>query len=298
MKGKGFLPTIILLTVFLSLEIPEGLVSAPNDRQRGGSDSKEWIEGYSSLEISSGMNTGGGPKKHLYNSRNLENLRQAIPPRYVRVLDWKNYGVTGKSINKGILFTYSGYRNRRVFLAGNFNNWQPMPLIRNRLGIYYIILPVREIEEGVRYNSPDFVYRYKFLVDEIWTHDPVNKHRVDDGLGSYVSEFRLRNEEVNRQITVRILKEKVRGPERLVEFAIHLPDVKNLALVGNFNNWNTEHDLMSKGEDGIFRLRLRLKPGDYVYKYIADGRWLLDHYNPQTRYFKEIDELCSYIRIR
>ena len=119
---------------------------------------------------------------------------------------------------------------------------------RNMYGVYYFILPIREIENGKRYNSDENVYRYKFLVDGIWTYDRTNKNRVDDGLGSYLSEFRTSREDINQKISVRIIKEKINRVERLVEFAVYLPDVKNLSLVGSFNNWNPEHDLPVKNK--------------------------------------------------
>ena len=254
----------------------------------------QWVGGYSSRDAGSEQAPTGD---RVYPMHRLETLRRAVAPRYVRVLDWKQYGQTQKIENAGILFTYADYRADRVLLAGNFSNWQPIAMRRNKKGVYYHILPIREIEGGVRFNTRDYVYRYKFLADGIWTHDPTNKNRVDDGLGAYASEFRPAGEAVPRSITVRTLREARSGEERLVEFAIYLPDTKNLALVGTFNRWNPEHDLPIKGEDGVFRLRLRLKPGEYAYKYIADGRWIMDSFNPQTRYFGEIGELCSHIKI-
>lgn len=258
------------------------------------SGNSEWVGGYSSTDA--GSETPVGSAK-IYPLQRLEKLRRAVAPRYVRVLDWQEYDKTSQPVNKGILFTYADYRAETVLLAGNFSNWRPLKMRRNRKGVFYHILPIREIENGVRFNSRDHVYRYKFLVDGIWTHDPRNKNRIDDGLGSYVSEFRPTGEDVPKQISVRVLAQSRGAEDRLVEFAIYLPDAKNLSLVGTFNNWNPEHDLLAKGEDGVFRLRLRLKPGQYAYKYIADGRWILDQYNPHTRYFEDIGELCSHVSI-
>ncbi|MCB1309329.1 MAG: glycogen-binding domain-containing protein [Leptospiraceae bacterium] len=234
-----------------------------------------------------------GREETVYTLQQLESLRQAIKPRFVRVLNYRHYANSREYLEKGILFTFEGYRSERVFLAGDFNNWRPVPMFRNRMGVYYYILPVREIEKGERVD----MYRYKFQVDGIWTHDPTHRTREDDGLGGYISHYYLENPDINRTITVRILDEKEDLPERLVEFAIYLPEVDNLSLVGSFNNWNPEHDLMIKGEDGIFRLRKRMRPGDYVYKYVADGKWILDRYNESTRYASDIQELCSYLEI-
>lgn len=253
----------------------------------------DWVNGYNSTEAGLEEPLETGRRQTLYYLENLEKLKKAVPPQYVRVVDWRSYGSGKNVLVKGILFTCEAYRSKNVYLSGDFNNWGRMTMIRNSNGVYYMVLPVREIEQGERVAT----YRYKFLVDGIWTFDRENKHKVEDGLGGYMSEFRLQHEDVQRQITVRLLKEATRGKERLVEFAVYLPDVDNLSLVGSFNNWNPEHDLPVRGDDGIFRLRLRLRPGEYIYKYVADGKWVLDPFNPETRYHKGISELCSFLRV-
>ncbi len=248
---------------------------------------------YNSRDVGLEDNFDTGRSEPVYNLEHLERLRRAVSPRYVRVMDWSHYRASGQMLLRGILFTYEGYRAQKVFIAGDFSNWKLIPMRRNQRGVYYHVLPVREIEAGNRLKD----YSYKFLVDGIWNHDPSHPNTRDDGLGGYVSRFHLEKEDVPRQISVRILKEVRTGADRLVEFAIYLPNIENLALVGNFNAWNPEHDLPVKGPDGIFRLRLRLKPGEYVYKYVADGRWMVDPFNPDTRFDPQIGELCSFLSI-
>jgi len=248
-----------------------------------------WIGSYNSQ--SAGLEDS--QEARVYTTFQLSRLRRAVTPRYVRILDEDLLAAGTNPMQRGILFTCEGYRSREVFLSGDFNNWGRLRMNRNSMGVYYVVLPVREIESGRRI----YRYHYKFVVDGIWKHDPMNKNYVDDGLGGVISEFNLDREDINRLATVRVLSEGRRMNERLVEFAIYLPDVENLSLVGNFNDWNPEHDLLVKGQDGIFRLRLRLRPGEYVYKYIADGRWVLDPYNPETRFHETLDELCSYIKL-
>jgi hypothetical protein len=43
---------------------------------------------------------------------------------------------------------------------------------------------------------------------------------------------------------------------------------------------------------------LRLRPGGYVYKYVADGKWMLDKFNEETRYHRGIGELCSFLELK
>lgn len=255
----------------------------------------DWVGGYNSAEAGLEDALDTGRRKRVYSLHNIETLRRAVRPRYVRIVNSRHYAQGSRQyLEKGILFTFASYRSRKVYLSGDFNNWGLIPMRRNRMGVYYHVLPVREIEKGETIEK----YRYKFQIDGIWAHDPSHPNRVDDGLGGYISEYLLDDMDVDRQISVRVLKELKRGEERLVEFAIYLPGVENLSLVGDFNNWNPEHDLMSKGTDGIFRLRLRLRPGEYVYKYVADGKWMLDKYNENARFHQGIGELCSHLDLK
>lgn len=228
----------------------------------------------------------------IYSIQVLRSLRRSVPPRYVRILDWQAYGAGQPVLKKGILFTYAAYQARRVFLAGDFNNWQLMPMERSRGGVFYTVLSPREIEKGQRIDR----YRYKFRVDGLWVADPGNRTYEDDGMGGTMSVYYLEGEDVNKQTTVRILSEESPGKEKLVEFSVYKPAASNISLVGNFNRWNPEHDILDKGEDGVFRLRLRLGPGEYLYRLVVDGVWQLDPYNPDTRGC-EGQDLCSYFAI-
>ena len=60
-----------------------------------------------------------------------------------------------------------------------------------------------------------------------------------------------------------------------------LPDYqrsKRVFLSGSFNGWSTLKGLMKK-TDGGWLLDIKLAPGAYEYKYIADGRWIIDPNN-------------------
>jgi 1,4-alpha-glucan branching enzyme len=84
---------------------------------------------------------------------------------------------------------------------------------------------------------------------------------------------------------------------KLVEFRIYMPEANTIALVGDFNQWNPEHDYLYKESTGRFILRKKLKPGEYLYNYIADGHTIMDTFNSETRYRVETDDLCSYLKI-
>lgn len=251
---------------------------------------EDWVGSYDSEALEE---EGAGAR--VYSLETIERLRRSVSPRYVRVLDFRSREV----LQKGILFTYHALQAQSVSLAGDFNGWKLLPMKRNKNGVFYFILPVREIEGGRRILT----YRYKFQSAGIWLDDPRNSQRTDDGLGGYVSLFELEQEDVNRQVSFRVIREAGRKRDRLVEFAVHEKalstalrrgTVRNVAIVGDFNGWNPDHDWLEKGPDGIFRLRMRLNPGEYSYQLIVDGNWIRDPYNPETRHHSMVQELVSY----
>jgi 1,4-alpha-glucan branching enzyme len=71
-----------------------------------------------------------------------------------------------------------------------------------------------------------------------------------------------------------VLREDPNGD---VTFVCNLvPAPRCVYLVGDFNQWNPTTVRMVPGKDGRFRAKLRLPPGEYQYKFVADGVWLND----------------------
>ena len=233
--------------------------------------------------------------KITHNFYQLMNLRKALSPRYIQVLNQRQYALTGKIVQKGILFSYGGPLSssiRKVSLAGSFNNWSEIPMQRNHMGIFFHILPVKAGSKQA-HNS----YRYKFVVDGSWQHDPNNPYQASDQMGAYYSIFYLDEGPINRLASVRVRKSNRKSTAYWVEFSVYLPKVRNLTLVGNFNNWNPEHDPMAAQGNGMFRRKIKLEAGEYIYKFIADGKWVLDIYNPETRFDPNIQELASFLKV-
>ena len=56
-------------------------------------------------------------------------------------------------------------------------------------------------------------------------------------------------------------------------------------LAGSFNNWNpADPKFVVKDEDGdgIFSITVKLQPGTYQYKFVADGKWIKDPASPDA----------------
>jgi 1,4-alpha-glucan branching enzyme len=60
-----------------------------------------------------------------------------------------------------------------------------------------------------------------------------------------------------------------------------MPSASQVFLAGQFNEWSPTATSLSKGDDGVWRVTLKLKPGKYEYKFVVDGsQWMEDPANP------------------
>ncbi len=61
-----------------------------------------------------------------------------------------------------------------------------------------------------------------------------------------------------------------------VRLTFYSPQARTVAVAGDFNKWKTNADLM-KGNDGLWSIELKLKPGVYSYSFVVDGQsWVAD----------------------
>jgi hypothetical protein len=59
------------------------------------------------------------------------------------------------------------------------------------------------------------------------------------------------------------------------------PDAKLVTLAGSFNKWNRLHTFFyRKGDEWV--ANVDLPPGQYQYKIVVDGNWILDPGNKAT----------------
>lgn len=56
---------------------------------------------------------------------------------------------------------------------------------------------------------------------------------------------------------------------------------QNVNLAGDFNGWSRANTRMSRNSDE-WTTQFELEPGQYSYKFIVDGKWLVDPANPRT----------------
>lgn len=257
-----------------------------------GQNPANWLGSYSSEDFEEKKVQSAT----LYYYWQIESLIQPVSPRYIRMVDIEGYTQNNDLLQKGILVTYNGLRKSEVEVCTDFLYWQCKPMRRNRFGIYYTMLSTPEIKRG---NIDNFIMEYKFRVDGFFENDPVNTDKIEDGSGSFISRYVLESSDPDKFASSTVLSESSEQQDlKTVEFSIYLPEATTVSVAGNFNHWDHENDFLKKEQrTGIFRLRKKLKSGEYYYYYIVDGEIKLDVYNPETRLLEETNEIASYLNV-
>lgn len=212
----------------------------------------------------------------------LTQMKNAGSPEKIRLLMADNVATGKPVIQDGVLFTYKDRKAEKVLISGNFSCWRMEKMARGKDGVWFYFLSN---------NSFSGKVEYKFNVDGLWTEDPSNVYKADDNNGSYLSMTEIEKPSDGKLVTYR-----VNGRNRIL-FRTYKPGARIISLVGDFNGWNPEHDLMKRGSDGIWRLEKRLSAGTYRYKFIVDGEWLPDVYNPESA-SDSAGDICSIIKVQ
>jgi 1,4-alpha-glucan branching enzyme len=61
-----------------------------------------------------------------------------------------------------------------------------------------------------------------------------------------------------------------------VVFSFFRPQAKAVHLAGEFNHWRHGDLPMLRTEKGYWQARLKLPPGEFRFRYCADGEWFAD----------------------
>lgn len=153
------------------------------------------------------------------------------------------------SFGRKYKFTLNTYNEaQKVILAGSFNNWNEAELeMERQYGGWTISIALKPGN-----------YEYKYIVDGVWKLGPGNPYR--NGFGDY--ENSLVSIEPNHTFVLE-----------------GYPDAKNVYLSGTFNGWSENGYTMEKVDDKWI-MKLYLPHGKTRYKFIVDGKWIIDPDNP------------------
>jgi hypothetical protein len=58
---------------------------------------------------------------------------------------------------------------------------------------------------------------------------------------------------------------------------LYAPQAHHVAVAGTFNKWKVAANVLTKQENGVWTINIPLKPGEYNYMFIVDGKaWVTD----------------------
>ncbi|MBK8682476.1 MAG: glycogen-binding domain-containing protein [Bacteroidetes bacterium] len=153
------------------------------------------------------------------------------------------------SFGKPHKFELTGFTNaKQVVLAGSFNDWNSSELEMNKT----------EFGWQINYVLGPGIYSYRFVVDGNWMPDPANTF-TENNTGYLNSVVIIEPNYVF----------KLKG----------YTDLQQAFITGNFNGWSEPGFPMQKVTDG-WEFPIHLSPGKYIYKFVVDGKWILDPENP------------------
>jgi len=212
---------------------------------------------------------------------NMRFLKQSSAPRIMKLIKTDNIAYNKQILLKGILFSYKNRTAGSVKIAGDFSRWKDIRMEKGQYGVWHYFLSDCDKKK----------IRYKLMVDSIWINDPQNMDNEDDGYGSYVSVVYPVMKSREHMVSYKFVTKNT------VQFRIYQPDAHLIAIVGDFNNWNPENDLLTKNENGLWSLIKKLPNGIYKYNYIIDGKWSVDLYNEKSA-SDDVGGICSVIEVR
>ena len=81
---------------------------------------------------------------------------------------------------------------------------------------------------------------------------------------------------VARPVAPKGLRSNRRPVEKPVEFTLHRPQARSVAVAGTFNDWDVNRTPMSPSPGGSWNVTVWLPAGRYEYRFVADGQWISD----------------------
>jgi hypothetical protein len=62
-----------------------------------------------------------------------------------------------------------------------------------------------------------------------------------------------------------------------VRFVLHAPKARSVSVAGDFNSWKrSKTTLADDNGNGVWTVTVYLTPGRYQYKFVVDGKWVVD----------------------
>lgn len=152
-----------------------------------------------------------------------------------------------------------------VIVSGKVDDWTANDWRMKKIGRYKY-----QLRKRIEDLDDPFTWEFKFLVNgQYWV----------EAIPGAAKQKVLSNDfwEETFNLTFNVVDPDENGNTffKLDGFA----SAREVILAGSFNNWNEKYLKMQRVSDG-WQVRINLPPGEYQYKFIADGEWLHDPANP------------------
>ncbi|WP_109302359.1 glycogen-binding domain-containing protein [Aquimarina sp. AU474] len=170
-----------------------------------------------------------------------------------------------------------------VMVSGEFNNWSMKKWRMTKVDENRY-----ELRKKISDFTDEFSWEFKFVINNAYWAEPSKRD---------VNVVRARKN--GTTLSTYNLKMYTAYPDKdgNVTFTLNgYEDAKKVVLSGSFNKWNEDIFRLSKTED-CWTLTLKIKPGEYQYKFIIDGKWIEDPENPNKK-VNEFNGFNSVIDIR
>ncbi len=171
----------------------------------------------------------------------------------------------------GIHLDFADIDVREVFVSGNFNGWS-----MKKWRMTKIDENTFELRKKTDDFTDEFTWEFKFVVNKFYWAEP-SKKKINsvyattiygDKLNTYNLKMFTANPDENGNLRF---------------FLEGYENANNVVLSGTFNLWDERAFRMHKIENG-WELSLKIKPGEYQYKFIVNGEeWVLDENNPEKK---------------
>ncbi|MFQ3621451.1 MAG: hypothetical protein SNJ78_10980 [Spirochaetales bacterium] len=189
---------------------------------------------------------------HVYAGNIFFSYKPTRPVRYVAVA-----------------FAHEDFRKQHIFQ-------------RNDKGVFFLAYP---IPSGLTYVE------YRYIIDGLWTIDPLNPLFSQDLQGITLSRF-----EFPPDSRLSSLKSPVIYPkEQRVVFTFTYEPGQTVYVTGSFSRWDPFLYPMQEVRPGVYTLSLRLLPGTYFYTFYTEGRRIIDPLNPEWRKSPEGHQASLFI---
>lgn len=158
----------------------------------------------------------------------------------------------------------------KVALSGDFNMWS-----RDKWIMKKVSDNIYELKKNLSDFTDQFSWEFKFVINGNYWAEPYretsNTTPAIDTNGRPLDVYNLR-----------VYTARASEDGNIIFRLKGYLDARNVVLSGSFNRWNEQLFKMHKTDDG-WVIALQIKPGEYEYKFIVDGQWIIDPNNPDKR---------------